>query len=120
MLAMMVNTSNAPLSCWLSKHPLFYPQPDRFHKLLRQDVNEADLLLIMGTSLQVSPVSLIPNMVNCSRVLFNTEKVLKIRKKKDIFLEGNCDENVTDLCATLGWKEELLEHFAGCRLSSES
>mmetsp|Transcript_37511 Transcript_37511/g.90993 ORF Transcript_37511/g.90993 Transcript_37511/m.90993 type:complete len:192 (+) Transcript_37511:2882-3457(+) len=94
--------------------------PDRFHKLLRKDVKEADLLLIMGTSLQVAPVSLIPNMVNCNRVLFNREKVLKIRKKQDMFLEGNCDDNVTELCATLGWKEELLEHYAGCRLSSEA
>mmetsp|Transcript_37510 Transcript_37510/g.90990 ORF Transcript_37510/g.90990 Transcript_37510/m.90990 type:complete len:80 (+) Transcript_37510:3301-3540(+) len=74
----------------------------------------------MGTSLQVAPVSLIPNMVNCNRVLFNREKVLKIRKKQDMFLEGNCDDNVTELCATLGWKEELLEHYAGCRLSSEA
>lgn len=72
----------------------------------------------MGTSLQVAPVSLIPNMVNCNRVLFNREKVLKIKKKKDLFLEGNCDDNVVDLCATLGWKEELLKHHRGCNLES--
>jgi NAD-dependent SIR2 family protein deacetylase len=37
-------------------------QPDRFHKLVKQDIKKADLLLIMGTSLQVQPVSLIPEV----------------------------------------------------------
>lgn len=63
----------------------------------------------MGTSLQVAPVSLIPNMVKCSRVLFNRERVLKI-KSGDFFIEGNCDDNVEKLCSLLGWSQDLVEH----------
>lgn len=84
-------------------------QPDRFHRLLKTDMKQADLLLIMGTSLQVAPVSLIPNMVKCSRVLFNRQKVLKM-KSGDFFIEGDCDDNVEKLCSLLGWTEELVEN----------
>jgi NAD-dependent SIR2 family protein deacetylase len=82
--------------------------PDRFHQLLQKDLKQADLLLIMGTSLQVAPVSLIPNMVSCPRVLFNRDLVLRM-KKKDVFVEGDCDTNVELLCSLLGWDKELLE-----------
>lgn len=37
--------------------------PDRFDKLLKKDVGKADLLIVMGTSLTVAPVSLIPSFV---------------------------------------------------------
>jgi NAD-dependent SIR2 family protein deacetylase len=83
--------------------------PDRFHKLLRGDVEQADLLLVMGTSLQVAPVSMIPNMVNCFRALFNRDLVMRVRKQKDVFVQGDCDTNVELLCDLLGWKGELLE-----------
>ncbi|CAB9527182.1 NAD-dependent protein deacetylase [Seminavis robusta] len=52
--------------------------PNRFHKLLRPDLQQADLLIILGTSLQVAPVSMIPDLVNrniCKRVLLNRELV---------------------------------------------
>ena len=81
--------------------------PDRFHRLLKQDMVKADLLLVMGTSLQVAPVSMIPDMVHCNRVLFNRELVMNIRDG-DLFVEGDCDTNVTRLCELLGWKDELL------------
>lgn len=83
--------------------------PDRFHRLLQQDIPKADLLLVMGTSLQVAPVSHIPNMVSCNRVLFNRDLVMRVRKGKDIFVAGNCDANVQDLCSLLGWGEPLLQ-----------
>ena len=65
----------------------------------------------MGTSLQVAPVSYIPNMVQCRRITFNMESVLKYRKQ-DLFIQGDCDSNVEKLCSRLGWIEELLEHNA--------
>eukprot|EP00536_Pseudo-nitzschia_multiseries_P002617 jgi/Psemu1/63745/estExt_Genemark1.C_350070 len=77
--------------------------PSRFHKLIKQDMPRADLLLVMGTSLQVAPVSMIPNMVRCNRVLFNRDLVMKIRKKKDLFIPGDCDSNVQALLDLLGW-----------------
>jgi NAD-dependent SIR2 family protein deacetylase len=92
--------------------------PGRFHKLLKTDTDKADLLLVMGTSLQVAPVSSIPNLVNCTRVLFNRDLVMNL-KKKDVFVEGDCDANVKLLCQLLGWEDELLEQNAKTRISSE-
>jgi len=76
--------------------------PNRFHSLLKKDIPKADILLVMGTSLQVAPVSLIPNMVRCNRVLFNRDKVIDIRPG-DMFLQGDCDSNVEKLVSLLGW-----------------
>ena len=77
--------------------------PDRFHKLLKQDIPKADLLLVMGTSLNVAPVSHIPNMVRCNRVLFNRDLVMRLRRHKDTFVEGDCDTNVQKLMNRLNW-----------------
>lgn len=46
-------------------------------------------------------------MVDCPRVLFNRELVLKM-KKNDIFVQGDCDKNITKLCSLLGWKDDLI------------
>uniref|UniRef100_A0A7S2EHD3 Deacetylase sirtuin-type domain-containing protein n=1 Tax=Ditylum brightwellii TaxID=49249 RepID=A0A7S2EHD3_9STRA len=88
--------------------------PDRFHRLLQKDLKKADLLIVMGTSLTVAPVSLIPTMVSprCRRVLLNNELVgnFSVKKKgRDIFAEGDCDESVKKLCKMLGWGKELKE-----------
>jgi len=85
--------------------------PARFHKMLKRDVQKADLMLILGTSLQVAPVSLIPNMVRCPRVLLNRDLVLRLTRN-DIFVEGDCDENVLELASVLGWKKELMTQNA--------
>ena len=77
--------------------------PDRFHRLLKQDIPKADLLLVMGTSLNVAPVSMIPDMVRCNRVLFNRDLVMRIRKGRDMFIPGNCDANIQKLIDRLGW-----------------
>ena len=47
-------------------------------------------------------------MVNCPRVLFNRELVLDMTKD-DIFIEGDCDENILRLCSLLEWKGDLLK-----------
>ena len=47
-------------------------------------------------------------MVDCPRVLFNRELVLKMNKD-DIFIEGDCDEMVAKLCSILGWKDDLIQ-----------
>ncbi len=77
--------------------------PERFYKLLKQDVPKADVLLVMGTSLNVAPVSHIPNMVRCDRVLFNRDLVMRLRRNKDTFVEGDCDTNVQKLMNRLDW-----------------
>lgn len=51
--------------------------PQRFHNLIRGDVKKADMLIVIGTSLLVSPVSQIPDMVGdfVPRLLINRELV---------------------------------------------
>ena len=80
--------------------------PDKFYQLLKKDLPQADLLMIMGTSLNVAPVSQIPNMVRCNRVLFNRDLVMRIRKGRDSFVEGDCDSNVQKLMDKLNWSVE--------------
>jgi len=87
--------------------------PDRFGRLLRQDLEVADLLIVMGTSLTVAPVSLIPTMVHddCRRVLFNRELVGDFNpgqgQQRDIFGCGDIDGTVHELCEMLAWEQEL-------------
>jgi NAD-dependent SIR2 family protein deacetylase len=83
--------------------------PDRFHSLWKRDTNSADLCLILGTSLQVAPVSMLPEMVNCRRILFNRELVGNIgdRDEEDLFHGGDCDESIELVAHTLGWYDEL-------------
>jgi NAD-dependent SIR2 family protein deacetylase len=97
--------------------------PNRFHKLVQPDLQQADLLLILGTSLQVAPVSMIPEMVNrtlCRRVLLNRELVGNLdilgkankrnkKLKQDIFHKGDCDDSIVTLSQLLGWHDELIE-----------
>eukprot|EP00934_Nitzschia_sp_Nitz4_P000386 Nitzschia sp. Nitz4//scaffold10_size219509//151320//152594//NITZ4_001447-RA/size219509-processed-gene-0.89-mRNA-1//1//CDS//3329532977//386//frame0 len=92
--------------------------PSRFHNLLPKDVKKADLLLILGTSLQVAPVSMIPDMVRCPRVLINREKVLSM-KHNDLFLEGDCDESIEQLCEKLGWTEDLIKQNNATKISKK-
>lgn len=59
---------------------------------------ECDLLLVLGTSLQVAPVSSIPTMISSEIpvILINREKV-GFPNEFDVNLLGNCD----DVCCTL-------------------
>jgi NAD-dependent SIR2 family protein deacetylase len=82
--------------------------PDRFHKLVKKDTKKADLCIVMGTSLQVAPVSMIPDMVGCKVALVNREPV---GTDVDLFCQGDCDDIIADLVQVLGWHEELeLQH----------
>mmetsp|Transcript_17495 Transcript_17495/g.24909 ORF Transcript_17495/g.24909 Transcript_17495/m.24909 type:complete len:119 (+) Transcript_17495:42-398(+) len=49
--------------------------PERFLSLVDMDVSNCDLLLVLGTSLQVYPVASIPQSANCPVVLINRENV---------------------------------------------
>jgi len=96
--------------------------PDRFHSLLPHDRRKADCCLILGTSLQVAPVSMIPDMVqgNCKRILFNREHVGTLnlqRKDRDVFQEGDCDDTIRLLARLLGWEDELETKNAKARAS---
>ncbi|XP_053908826.1 NAD-dependent protein deacetylase sirtuin-2 isoform X2 [Cuculus canorus] len=101
--------------------------PQRFFSLLQADFPQADLLLIMGTSLQVQPFASLVGRVPPStpRLLINKEKtgqgdpLLSLmglgggmdfdsdKAYRDVAWLGECDAGCRALAELLGWKEEL-------------
>ncbi|KAI8096864.1 DHS-like NAD/FAD-binding domain-containing protein [Halteromyces radiatus] len=95
--------------------------PKRFFKRL-VDFDEADLLIVIGTSLQVQPfAALIDNVPeHTPRLLINKDLAgvhhsphhgfdfkWKYGKKRDSVYLGDCDEGIEKLAELLGWKNEL-------------
>ena len=111
--------------------------PEEFFEQLDKDFHECDLLIVMGTSLQVEPF---PGMIedpplNVPRVLINNEPVVTYKEelaekngrlveisedrlsqkfkfghffnRRDIFLGGDLQNNVLELIKELGWEEDL-------------
>jgi NAD-dependent SIR2 family protein deacetylase len=76
--------------------------PDEFHSNLELDKHDCDLLLVVGSSLRVRPVSLIPGMLPAGvpQILINRESLGHCRF--DIELLGNCDTIISQLCRNLG------------------
>lgn len=86
----------------------------------RGHLQEADLLIIAGTSLTVYPFAALANMTSekCPRILINLETVGDLgRKPDDVLLLGQCDAMIEELSEALGWHEELLELWDATRLS---
>ena len=78
-------------------------------------LRDADLLFVIGTSLKVRPFSLLTELVpeSAPRVLINMEPAGDLgTRADDIVLLGRCDEIVRELCAALGWTEELDREWA--------
>lgn len=75
---------------------------------------QADLVLILGTSLTVHPFASLPETVSeeVPRVLFNLERVGGIGSRADDVVElGDCDAGIRKLADALGWREELEEEW---------
>lgn len=87
--------------------------PPAFHHVVEQEkVPEADLMIIMGSSLKVAPCSKLPRLVgeDVPRVLINLEKAGDVGSRaSDVCILGSCDEGVRRLANELGWREELEE-----------
>ena len=90
--------------------------PMRFHDLLPRDLKQADCCLVLGTSLQVAPVSNIPEQVptRCRRMLLNRELVgpfssRSSKRPHDLHHLGDCDDSIRSLAHALGWRDELEE-----------
>ena len=104
--------------------------------MYKNDVNEADALIVLGTSLQVYPVAGIVDLVkpDIPRILINRDcvhranylgklskgtfeistdgfwfgkKELEKHNYRDIFVQGDCDDVIKDICKELKWDEEL-------------
>lgn len=76
--------------------------PMDFHRAMAGDRDEADLLLIIGSSLKVQPVALIPSSVPAKipQVLINREPLPD--QSVDVELLGDADVLVDHLCRALG------------------
>ncbi len=74
---------------------------DEFHNSIAQDKDDADLLIMIGSSLKVRPVALIPSSVpsHVPQVLINRERLSHLTP--DVELLGDCDGIVNQLCHLL-------------------
>ena len=93
---------------------MIFQLPPNFFGSLRQ-LSDADLLIVIGTSLTVHPFATLVNRVkgNCPRVLINLDKVGGMGSgKKDLVLLGKCDDIIRDLARELGWEDELDAEWA--------
>lgn len=85
--------------------------PEEFIRAVPK-VSQADLLIVIGTSLTVHPFASLAGMSpsHCPRVLINLDRVGDFgRQPDDVVLLGKCDEIVRDLASELGWLDELME-----------
>lgn len=88
------------------------PLPKKFFAHLDEVEKECDLLIIIGSSLKVVPVCLIPNNVkpDVPRLIVNMEypEGMEYDKKPvDVFFQGNCESKIVELVEKLGWKQEF-------------
>jgi NAD-dependent SIR2 family protein deacetylase len=90
--------------------------PRIFFENLPKDVESADILIIMGTSLRVAPAnSLVWRVPRSSlRLLVNREPAgnhlgmsFDEDATRDYFAEGDCDDMLLELMEHLGWVNEL-------------
>lgn len=81
--------------------------PKRVSANLEKHLEKADLLLVLGTSLQVAPIARIPKFFRdgVPRILVNRELV---NYDFDIELLGDCDEVVRELRRVLGWCDPVV------------
>lgn len=107
--------------------------PNKFYEYPSRDFKDCDLLIIMGTSLEVQPFASLVERANsrCIRLLINREKVgsrhdvlsswLLFSKgllyddsenKRDVAWIGDCDDGVYALAEAIGWGDELKELVA--------
>jgi NAD-dependent histone deacetylase SIR2 len=71
---------------------------------------EADLCIVMGTSLSVAPFSSLPEKCRngAPRLLINSERVGRLGERADdVLLLEDCDTGVRRLAEACGWLEEL-------------
>lgn len=71
---------------------------DEFHSSMSIDKDECDLLIVIGSSLKVRPVALIPNAIphNIPQILINREPLNHFNF--DVELLGDCDVIIRHLC----------------------
>ncbi|KAH6562259.1 hypothetical protein BASA61_004019 [Batrachochytrium salamandrivorans] len=78
---------------------------DEFDRKFLEDRKKTDLLIVMGSSLKVSPVADVKDRIphHVPQILINLES-LPHMAQFDIQLLGYCDTIVMEICRKLGWK----------------
>ncbi|XP_041367868.1 uncharacterized protein LOC121382349 [Gigantopelta aegis] len=92
--------------------------PKRFYYYLK-DMIQTDLVLVMGTSLEVYPFAGIIDNVrwNVPRVLFNRNAVGPFshhKRTKDFLAEGDLLETVQKFVNMMEWKDEMAQLITKC------
>ncbi|KAL5019394.1 hypothetical protein ScPMuIL_005116 [Solemya velum] len=98
--------------------------PEKFHKQMAEDKEKCDLLIVIGSSLKVRPVALIPNSLpaDIPQILINREPLRHLQF--DVELLGDCDVILNELCRRLGdqWAvhcdKPALEQIDRCNLDT--
>ncbi|KAF7770640.1 hypothetical protein Agabi119p4_6614 [Agaricus bisporus var. burnettii] len=93
---------------------------DQFDHALIEDRNQVDLLIVIGTSLKVSPVAEIIYHIPHSvpQILINKTPIRHINP--DIILLGDADAIILYLCEELGWEVPSPETNCAKATSSDS
>lgn len=85
--------------------------PEAFHDAMAADKDNCDLLIVIGSSLKVRPVALIPNSIpaHIPQILINREPLPHLRF--DVELLGDGDVIISQLCQLLGdeWSDLCLQ-----------
>ncbi|XP_076175109.1 sirtuin 1 [Ptiloglossa arizonensis] len=90
--------------------------PDAFHDAMSKDKDDCDLLIVVGSSLKVRPVALIPSSIpsHVPQILINRESLPHL--KFDVELLGDGDIVINQLCHLMGdnykevcWNETVLK-----------
>ncbi|CAD5218918.1 unnamed protein product [Bursaphelenchus okinawaensis] len=76
--------------------------PEIFHNQMGEDIDQVDLVVVIGSSLRVQPVSQIPHHVkeDVPQILINREDIRTY--DADIKLLGDCDEIIMALATAMG------------------
>ena len=113
-----------PIVCEACRKPTVKPtivlfrgsMPKEFHVKAAEDLGDCDLLIIMGTSLTVSPANSLVYRIppTCLRLVINNQRVgrrLGIdyteNSIRDVFAHGHSDEMCLDLIEKLGWLDDM-------------
>jgi NAD-dependent deacetylase sirtuin 2 len=110
---------------------VFFEEPTCIPHDFQKDFDKCDLLIILGTSLNVNPFANLACRVSalCPRLLINRDKVLisncrhrsrqlrfdGAKAYRDVWLGGQSDESARLLAASLGWNPTLLYNEARLR-----
>ncbi|XP_015589565.1 NAD-dependent protein deacetylase sirtuin-1 [Cephus cinctus] len=90
--------------------------PDAFHDAMAKDKDDCDLLIVIGSSLKVRPVALIPSSIpsHVPQILINRESLPHL--KFDVELLGDGDVIINQLCHLMGnsfneicWADDILK-----------